>query len=93
MIAHAPARPARATGKRARGRRANKRTGHLDAGGATSHVDGIVRETGLAAARVSATLALLELEGLARDVSGMQYVHVRKPAVGPSANPESENVQ
>lgn len=57
------------------------------------HVDDIVRETGLAAAQVSATLALLELKGLVRDVSGMQYVRVREPAAGyqaPSGAPESE---
>ena len=44
------------------------------------HVDEIVRNTGLAAARVSATLALLELKGLVRNVGGMQYVRVREPA-------------
>ena len=46
------------------------------------HVDEVVRATGLAAARVSATLALLELKGLVRDAGGMQYVRVREaPAV------------
>ncbi len=45
-----------------------------------SHVDEIVRNTGLAAAQVSATLALLELKGLVRDVGGMQYVRVRETA-------------
>ena len=57
------------------------------------HVDDIVRETGLAAAQVSATLALLELKGLVRDVSGMQYVRVREPAASrraPPGAPESE---
>ena len=42
------------------------------------HVDEVVRNTGLAAAQVSATLALLELKGLVRDVGGMQYVRVRE---------------
>lgn len=46
------------------------------------HVDEVVRATGLAAASVSATLALLELKGLVRDAGGMQYVRVREaPAV------------
>ena len=44
------------------------------------HVDEVVRDTGLAAARVSATLALLELKGQVRDLGGMQYVRVREPA-------------
>ena len=42
------------------------------------HVDEVVRNSGLAAATVSATLALLELKGLVREVSGMQYVRVRE---------------
>ena len=42
------------------------------------HVDEVVRATGLAAAQVSATLALLELKGLVRDAGGMQYVRVRE---------------
>ncbi len=44
------------------------------------HVDEIVRESGLAAATVSATLALLELKGLVRNMGGMQYVRVREDA-------------
>ncbi len=44
------------------------------------HVDEVVRDSGLAAARVSATLALLELKGQVRDLGGMQYVRVREPA-------------
>jgi len=43
-----------------------------------SHVDAVVRNTGLAAAQVSATLALLELKGLVRNVGGMQYGRVRE---------------
>ncbi|MQC28168.1 MAG: DNA-protecting protein DprA [Chloroflexi bacterium] len=42
------------------------------------HVDEVVRNTGLAAAQVSATLALLELKGLVRNVGAMQYVRVRE---------------
>lgn len=42
------------------------------------HVDEVVRASGLAAATVAATLALLELKGLVRDVGGMQYVRVRE---------------
>ena len=44
------------------------------------HVDEVVRASGLAAAQVSATLALLELKGQVRDLGGMQYVRVREPA-------------
>ena len=46
------------------------------------HVDEIVRSSGLAAATVSGTLALLELKGLVRDLGGMQYVHVREDSAG-----------
>ena len=42
------------------------------------HVDEIVRVSGLAAKEVSATLALLELKGLVREVGSMQYVRVRE---------------
>jgi len=42
------------------------------------HIDIVVRESGLAAATVSGTLALLELKGLVRDVGGMQYVRLRE---------------
>ncbi|PKB56652.1 MAG: DNA protecting protein DprA [SAR202 cluster bacterium Casp-Chloro-G1] len=42
------------------------------------HIDEVVRESGLAAATVSGTLAMLELKGLARDVGGMQYVRLRE---------------
>ncbi|MQC17122.1 MAG: DNA-processing protein DprA, partial [Chloroflexi bacterium] len=44
------------------------------------HVDDVVRRSGLAAAIVSGTLALLELKGLVRDVGGMQFVRVREDA-------------
>jgi DNA processing protein len=44
------------------------------------HVDDIVRASGLAAATVSGTLAMLELKGLVRDLGGMQYVRVREDA-------------
>jgi len=44
------------------------------------HVDDIVRDSGLAAATVSGTLAMLELKGLVRDLGGMQYVRVREDA-------------
>ena len=42
------------------------------------HIDAVVRRSGLAAATVSGTLALLELKGLVRDVGGMQFVRVRE---------------
>lgn len=44
------------------------------------HIDEIVRGSGLPAATVSATLALLELKGLVRDLGGMQYVRLREDA-------------
>lgn len=44
------------------------------------HVDEIVRQSGLSAATVAATLALLELKGLVRDLGGMQYVRLREDA-------------
>jgi DNA processing protein len=44
------------------------------------HVDEIVRESGMTAATVAATLALLELMGLVRDMGGMQYVRLREDA-------------
>ena len=42
------------------------------------HIDAVVRRSGLAAATVSGTLALLELKGLVRDVGGTQFVRVRE---------------
>ncbi len=42
------------------------------------HIDEVVRSTGLAAATVSGTLALLELKGLVRNVGGMQYARIRE---------------
>jgi DNA processing protein len=52
------------------------------------HIDDVVRSTGLAAATVSGTLALLELKGLVRNVGGMQYARVREDS--PSYGPASE---
>jgi DNA processing protein len=46
------------------------------------HVDDVARDSGLAAGEVSATLALLELKGLVRDLGGMQFVRVRDEAAG-----------
>jgi len=46
------------------------------------HIDDVVRASGLAAATVSGTLAMLELKGLVRDLGGMQYVRVREDLVG-----------
>jgi DNA processing protein len=42
------------------------------------HVYELVRRSGLAAATVSGTLAMLELKGLVRAIGGMQYVRVRE---------------
>lgn len=41
------------------------------------HIDEVARRTGLAAAIVSSTLALLELKGLVRDVGGLNFVRIR----------------
>jgi len=42
------------------------------------HIDEVVRQSGLAPAIVSGTLALLELKGLVRDVGGMNFARVRE---------------
>ena len=42
------------------------------------HVDEIRAQTGLPIDRVSATLAMMELKGMVRQVGGMQYVAVRE---------------
>ena len=57
------------------------------------HVDEVVRDSGLAAATVSATLALLELKGLVREVSGMQYVRVREEPAGYEASQPREKTE
>jgi DNA processing protein len=44
------------------------------------HIDEVGHDSGLAAAEVSATLALLELKGLVRNVGGMQYARIREDA-------------
>ncbi|MQA00497.1 MAG: DNA-protecting protein DprA [Dehalococcoidia bacterium] len=46
------------------------------------HIDEVVRQSGLAASTVSATLVMLELKGLVREVGGTQYVRVREEAAG-----------
>ena len=42
------------------------------------HVDELVRQTGLPTSEVSSTLALMELKGMVRQVSGMNYVLARE---------------
>ena len=54
------------------------------------HIDEVVRAAGLTAAEVSATLALLELKGLVRDVGGMHYVRVREQPGRYDASAEAE---
>jgi DNA processing protein len=44
------------------------------------HMDELVRATGLATAEVSATLAMMELKGMVRQVGGMTYVLARDGA-------------
>jgi len=53
------------------------------------HVDEVVRESGLAAATVSGTLAMLELKGLVRDVGGMQYVRLREDLTEYDSHPRN----
>jgi DNA processing protein len=43
------------------------------------HVDEIRSQTGLPIEKVTATLALMELKGMVRQVGGMNYVAVREP--------------
>ncbi|HEX9067293.1 MAG TPA: DNA-processing protein DprA [Ktedonobacterales bacterium] len=49
----------------------------LDAAGGPLHVDELIRETGLPAGEVSATLAMLELMGRLRLTGPMSYLRVR----------------
>jgi DNA processing protein len=42
------------------------------------HMDEICNQTGLPIERVSATLVMMELKGLVRQVAGMNYVAVRE---------------
>ena len=42
------------------------------------HVDAIRNQTGLPIEKVSATLTLMELKGMVRQVGGMNYVAVRE---------------
>jgi DNA processing protein len=46
------------------------------------HVDEIRHQAGLPIEKVSATLALMELKGMVRQVGGMQYVAVREEQAG-----------
>lgn len=43
-----------------------------------THVDVVIRQSGLATGAVSSGLALLELKGIVRHVGGMQYVRIRE---------------
>jgi len=45
-----------------------------------SHVDEIVRASGMSSAEVSSTLAIMELKGMVQQVGGMRYVLAREPA-------------
>ena len=46
------------------------------------HVDDIRNQTGLPIEKVSATLALMELKGMVRQVGGMNYVLIREDQEG-----------
>jgi DNA processing protein len=46
-----------------------------------THIDYLVRESGLPVAQVSSTLALMELKGMIRQSAGMQYVVAREARV------------
>ncbi len=41
------------------------------------HVDDLIRESGLATTTVTATLMMMELKGMVRQVGGMQFVLAR----------------
>jgi len=41
------------------------------------HIDELIRESGLATTTVSATLTMMELKGMVKQVGGMQYVLAR----------------
>ena len=45
-------------------------------------IDAVSRESGMQHAVASATLAMLELKGLVKQVGGMQYVLAREEGVG-----------
>ena len=45
-----------------------------------SHVDEIVRASGMSSAEVSSTLAIMELKDMVQQVGGMRYVLAREPA-------------
>ncbi len=46
-----------------------------------THIDYLVRESGLPVAQVSSTLALMELKGSVRQIAGMQYVVAREARI------------
>jgi DNA processing protein len=52
------------------------------------HVDEIRNQTGLPVEKVSATLVMMELKGMVRQVGSMQYVAVREVQSGYSVNDE-----
>jgi len=52
------------------------------------HVDEIRNQTGLPVEKVSATLVMMELKGMVRQVGNMQYVAVREVQSGYSVNDE-----
>jgi DNA processing protein len=45
------------------------------------HVDDLGRAVGLPIAKVTSTLALMELKGMVRQVGGMKYVVAREPGM------------
>jgi DNA processing protein len=42
------------------------------------HIDNICNQTGMAIEKVSATLVLMELKGMVRQVGGMNYVTIKE---------------
>ncbi|MDA1189681.1 MAG: DNA-processing protein DprA [Chloroflexi bacterium] len=51
------------------------------------HMDEIVRNSGIAIARASGTLAIMEIKGLVKQVGGMNYVKLREEAAEYRTNP------
>jgi DNA processing protein len=54
--------------------------------GEPRHIDEIVRSTGMATAEASATLSMMELKGMVRQVGNMTYVLAREGRVSYSVD-------
>ena len=57
------------------------------------HMDEIRNQTGLPIERVSATLVMMELKGMVRQVGGQNYVAVREEQAGTMLVPARDKVK